>query len=98
MARQFASHGVEDQRSGEVSFVFHREHLINFVNLIAGISVRESSMEYRLGWNDGQIYEREACAELVENFEYQDKTGRHDVFFLLPHKHVAKAILARNID
>jgi hypothetical protein len=39
--------------------------------------------------------EREACAELVENFEYQDKTGRHDVFFLLPHEHVAKAIRAR---
>jgi len=42
--------------------------------------------------------EREECADLVENFEYQDKTGRHDVFFLLPHEHVAKAIRARNID
>jgi hypothetical protein len=41
------------------------------------------------------LNEREACADLVENFEYQDKTGRHDVFFLLPHEHVAKAIRAR---
>jgi hypothetical protein len=43
----------------------------------------------------GANQEREACADLVENFEYQDKTGRHDVFFLLPHEHVAKAIRAR---
>ena len=41
------------------------------------------------------LAEREACADLVENFEYQDKTGRHDVFFLLPHEHVAQAIRAR---
>jgi hypothetical protein len=35
MARQAASHGVEDHRSGEVSYVFYNEHLTNFANLVA---------------------------------------------------------------
>ena len=35
MARQAASHGVENHRSGEVSFVFYNEHLMNFAKLIA---------------------------------------------------------------
>jgi hypothetical protein len=37
-----------------------------FANLVAEKAVRESSAEYRLGWNDGQIAEREACAKLVD--------------------------------
>ncbi len=35
MARQSASHGVEDHRSGEVSYVFYNEHLMNFAKLVA---------------------------------------------------------------
>jgi hypothetical protein len=35
MARQVASHGVEDHRSGEVSYVFYNEHLMNFAKLVA---------------------------------------------------------------
>lgn len=35
MAKQAASHGVENHRSGEVSFVFYNEHLMNFAKLVA---------------------------------------------------------------
>ena len=35
MANQAASHGVENHRSGEVSFVFYNEHLMNFAKLVA---------------------------------------------------------------
>jgi ribosomal protein L10 len=35
MARQAASHGVENHRSGEVSYVFYNEHLTNFAKLVA---------------------------------------------------------------
>jgi hypothetical protein len=35
MARQAASHGVEDHRSGEISYVFYNEHLMNFAKLVA---------------------------------------------------------------
>lgn len=35
MARQAASHGVENHRSGEVSYVFYNEHLMNFAKLVA---------------------------------------------------------------
>jgi hypothetical protein len=35
MARQAASHGVEDHRSGEISYVFYNEHLMNFAALVA---------------------------------------------------------------
>ena len=35
MARDAASHGVENHRSGEVSFVFYNEHLMNFAKLVA---------------------------------------------------------------
>ncbi len=34
MARQTASHGVENHRSGEVSYVFYNEHLTNFAKLV----------------------------------------------------------------
>ena len=35
MARQASSHGVEHHRSGEVSYVFYNEHLMNFAKLVA---------------------------------------------------------------
>lgn len=35
----------------------------------ASAAVKESSAEYRLGWNDGQLNEREACAQLCEWYE-----------------------------
>lgn len=35
IAKQVASHGVENHRSGEVSFVFYNEHLMNFAKLVA---------------------------------------------------------------
>jgi hypothetical protein len=44
-----------------------------FAALVAAAAVRETSAEYRLGWNDGAMMEREACAKLCE--EYDD--GRH---------------------
>ena len=42
---------------------FTRYH---FAALVAAAAVRETSAEYRLGWNDGQMMEREACAKVVE--------------------------------
>jgi hypothetical protein len=44
MARQVASHGVEDHRSGEVSYVFYNEHLGNFAKLVAAAE-REACAE-----------------------------------------------------
>ena len=41
-----------------------------FAKLVTEKAVRESSAEYRLGWNDGQIAEREACAEIAEKQRY----------------------------
>ena len=38
-----------------------------FAALVASAAVRETSAEYRLGWNDGQIAEREACAKVCES-------------------------------
>ena len=49
--------------------------LTDFANLVAEKAVRESSAEYRLGWNDGQIAEREACAKLVDYWEARE--GEH---------------------
>ena len=37
-----------------------------FAALVAAAAVRETSAEYRLGWNDGQMMEREACAKLCD--------------------------------
>ena len=42
------------------------EELERFAALVASAAVRETSAEYRLGWNDGQIAEREACAEIAD--------------------------------
>ena len=43
------------------------EFLAKFAALVAFAAVRETSAEYRLGWNDGQIAEREACAKACED-------------------------------
>lgn len=37
-----------------------------FAALVAAAAVRETSAEYRLGWNDGAMMEREECAKLCE--------------------------------
>ena len=42
--------------------------LERFAALVAAAAVRETSAEYRMGWNDGQINEREACAGLCDRF------------------------------
>jgi hypothetical protein len=47
--------------------------LTAFANLVTEKAVRESSAEYRLGWNDGQIDEREACAGLRKEVALQGK-------------------------
>ena len=41
------------------------EVIERFATLVASAAVRETSAEYRLGWNDGQIAEREACANAM---------------------------------
>jgi hypothetical protein len=51
MAREAASHGVENHRSGEVSYVFYNEHLMNFAKLVDAKATAK---------------EREACAKLIE--------------------------------
>lgn len=48
----------------------YQSQLEAFAKLVAEKAVRESSAEYRLGWNDGQIAEREACAEIAEKQRY----------------------------
>jgi hypothetical protein len=40
--------------------------LERFAALVAAAAVLETSAEYRLGWNDGAIMEREECAKLAD--------------------------------
>jgi len=63
MAREAASHGVEDHRSGEVSYVFYNEHLMNFAKLVADKSAS---------------VEREACAKVIENDCIDDMTREEE--------------------
>ncbi len=42
------------------------EYAEKFAALVAAAAVRETSAEYRLGWNDGAIMEREECAKLAD--------------------------------
>jgi hypothetical protein len=42
------------------------EPLWHFAALVAAAAVRETSAEYRLGWNDGAMMEREECAKLAD--------------------------------
>jgi hypothetical protein len=54
--------------------IIHPQNVIKtleaFAKLVADKAVRESSAEYRLGWNDGQSAEREACALICEELKY----------------------------
>jgi hypothetical protein len=69
------------------SWLMHDE-IEHFAKLIADKAVCESSAEYRLGWNDGQIAEREACAKVVG--AWSDWHGGTEI--------LAKAIRARGHD
>jgi hypothetical protein len=68
---------------------FHAESLVGmeaierFAALVAAAAVRETSAEYRLGWNDGAMMEREECAKLIEDMAVQHP------------KYIAAAIRAR---
>ncbi len=42
------------------------DQILRFAALVAAAAVRETSAEYRLGWNDGAMMEREACAKVCE--------------------------------
>ena len=44
------------------------EWLERFAALVAAAAVRETSAEYALGWNDGQMMEREACAMVADRY------------------------------
>jgi hypothetical protein len=50
-----------------------------FAKLVVEKAVRESSAEYRLGWNDGQIAEREACAKVCETFDQREAFNDEDM-------------------
>ncbi len=43
--------------------------LERFAALVAAAAVRETSAEYRLGWNDGAMMEREECAKVCEQLD-----------------------------
>jgi hypothetical protein len=45
------------------------EDLERFAALVAAAAVRETSAEYRLGWNDGAMMEREECAKVCEQLD-----------------------------
>ncbi len=76
MAREAASHGVENHRSGEVTYVFYNEHLMNFAKLVED-KVRDDIIEknkpvlkrvnaYIKELQDAVVKEREACAEICD--------------------------------
>ena len=65
MARQ-AGFKVDSSRDGPDYVRGVGVNLVWFAKLVADKAIRESSAEYRLGWNDGQIAEREACAKVCE--------------------------------
>lgn len=62
MARQVASHGVEDHRSGEVSYVFYNEHLVNFAKLIAEF---ERSNNALLCYEQRKHWDALVCADAI---------------------------------
>jgi len=62
MARQAASHGVEDHRSGEISYVFYNEHLMNFAKLVAA-KEREACAKVCDELQDIPATEPHHCAE-----------------------------------
>ena len=68
MAKQVCD--INTDKRGRNTFLCDEYGLEAFAKLVAEKAVRESSAEYRLGWNDGQISEREACAEIAEKQRY----------------------------
>ena len=57
------------------------EHLERFAALVASAAVRETSAEYRLGWNDGQIAEREKSLKLwmlLDDIDTADDIAKTD--------------------
>jgi hypothetical protein len=52
--------------------VANMEAIERFAALVASAAVRETSAEYRLGWNDGQIAEREDIIKLADDLYYWD--------------------------
>ena len=70
MARQAASHGVEDHRSGEVSYVFYNEHLTNFAKLVAQHTLSNIDpskfMSYQEGMDAGRLAERTKLQGQIE--------------------------------
>ena len=82
MAREAASHGVENHRSGEVSYVFYNEHLMNFAKLVED-KVRQEIIEKNAPvikkvnehikeLQDAVKAEREACAKICEELGAKD--------------------------
>jgi hypothetical protein len=49
--------------------IFDDAALERFAALVAAAAVRETSAEYRLGWNDGAMMEREECAKVCEQLD-----------------------------
>jgi hypothetical protein len=72
--------------------------LKEFAKLVADKTVRESSAEYRLGWNDGQIHEREECAKLCDSTVEQTYISGYTGAVHSGRRECAEAIRARNID
>lgn len=84
MARE-ASSGNDDRN---IFFDLIIDELEAFATLVASAAVRETSAEYRLGWNDGQIAEREACAKIAETpvgeYEVVVACGTEPAPYLIP--------------
>jgi hypothetical protein len=63
-------------------------------------AVRETSAEYRLGWNDGVMMEREACAKVCDEHakrNYNWASENADIYHAQAHwaGRIAAAIRAR---
>ena len=70
-------------------------NLLRFAALVASAAVRETSAEYRLGWNDGQIAEREACAKLCEEAQSPPDWNSVAILWKECRNKLAEAIRAR---
>ena len=71
-------------RMAEEAGAIHYWHLSNlerFAALVTSAAVRETSAEYRLGWNDGQIAEREKSLKLwmlLDDIDTADDIAKTD--------------------
>jgi hypothetical protein len=64
---QEATFELHDGAFGVALWMGTETDLERFAALVAASAVRETSAEYRLGWNDGAMMEREACAQVVDH-------------------------------